>query len=212
MKYRSNIILFTLILVACNDSNFINKDKKNILVINGPGGTSILTGKILSNSDNQSIDSELFLFYSSNYEDTIVFSNLSSNYDGFKINNLPESTVDIITSGNSNYISTKTGEIQLGSEIYNIIINSREDFLEYHPHQLIVEFRDSDIDSIQANEFLEEYNCIVRKRFGGDIFLNRSIYSISLPENITVPKMINIFIFNSMILNAYPNYFLTLFP
>jgi hypothetical protein len=168
-------------------------------ISHGSGGPAVLVGSV-------PYGITIIVYSSTNYSEELASVTVTSCSDSFKILDLPVDTVDIITKG-SHYFASKMCSALL-DEGENSFSPSLVDTSYFDPYGLpryalgkvLVEFKPG-VDSLLADSILKSYGCSIRRE--KRIY---NWYSVNIPENETVPYVIEILVMDKHVCYAEPSY------
>jgi len=192
------ILLGLLIFMSSCDKNHSvieNDGRPDICEGQGSGGPAILQGKITGNSGETLESSGLFIFDSNDYSDTLLFLKIDSKEGDFVISQLPETSIDIIVSPSVGYLTIKMNNVLIFTETTSISINCTpiSELPPYIPNELIVEFKDVEMDTISLSNFLNKYDFSLIRKWTSSGLTERIFYTVVIPDSVTVLEMIAVY-------------------
>lgn len=169
----------------------------------GPGGQAILAGRVPEGVT-------ILMYPSLDYSKELANLTVASGSDSFAITDLPLDTVDIITKG-SHYFASKKCFVVLkkGVNIFSPALGDTANLDSHHRPRwvsdiVLVEFKDTTTDSIEANIILKSYYCVVVGVLDMTIFPDW--FLVDIPDDKTVPEMIETLTLDKRVHYVQPNY------
>lgn len=202
-------IAFFGILVFVGCTRITEPEDTGPTISMGPGGPAILIGSV-------SRGVTIIIYPSSDYSDELSSLTVTSCSDSFKITDLPIDTVDIIAKGSHYFASKKCcvlleeGENSFSPSLVDTSNLDPQGWPQWVQDEVLITFKDTTVDSLEANSILESYDCLVVEVLCK--CLGHQLFKVDIPDDRTVPEMIEMLTLDERVRYACPNHLAYFWP